>query len=68
MVFSKKAPKHLNSVISQKLKGKEKRARVLKRVIAKSLSKSQKYTKLDSDLISKVSQIVAQECSTNPFF
>ena len=30
--FLKKAPKHLNPVISQNLKGKEKRARVLKRL------------------------------------
>jgi hypothetical protein len=30
--FLKKTPKHLNPVISQNLKGKEKRARVLKRL------------------------------------
>ena len=88
--FFKKAPKHLNPVISQKLKGKEKRARVLKRlkhelamaeqrelkkiknnlkrVIKKSLSKNQKYKNIDSDLINKVSQIVAQERLTTPFF
>jgi hypothetical protein len=88
--FLKQVPKHLNPVISQKLKGKEKRARVLKRlkhefvmaeqrelkkiknnlkrVISKSLSKNQKYKSFDSDLINKVSQIVAQERFTNPFF
>ena len=88
--FLKKVPKHFNPVISQKLKGKEKRARVLKRlkhelvmaeqrelkkiknnlkrVITKSLSKNQKYKNIDNDLINKVSQIVAQERLTNPFF
>jgi hypothetical protein len=88
--FLKKVPKHLNPVISQKLKGKEKRARVLKRLkhelvmaeqrelkkiknnlkraIVKSLSKNQKYKNVDSDLINKVSQIVVQERSANPFF
>ena len=88
--FLKKTPKHLNPVISQNLKGKEKRARVLKRlkhelvmaeqrelkkiknnlkrVIAKSLSKNQQYKNVDSDLINKVSQIVAKERLTNPFF
>jgi group II intron reverse transcriptase/maturase len=88
--FLKKTLKHLNPVISQNLKGKEKRARVLKRLkhelvmaeqrelkkiknnlkraIAKSLSKNQQYKNVDSDLINKVSQIVAQERSTNSFF
>jgi group II intron reverse transcriptase/maturase len=88
--FLKKTPKHLNPIISQNLKGKEKRARVLKRlkhefvmaeqrelkkiknnlkrVISKSLLKNQKYKNIDSDLINKVSQIVVQERSTNPFF
>ena len=86
----KKMPKHLNPVISQNLKGKEKRARVLKRLkhelilseqrelkknknnlkraILKSLSKNRKYKNTDSDLVSKVSKIVAQEKSVNPFF
>jgi len=86
----KKTPKHLNPVISKNLKGKEKRARVLKRLkhelmmseqrelkknknnlkraILKSLSKNQKYKNVDSDLLNKVSQIVAQEKSANPFF
>jgi hypothetical protein len=72
------------------LKGKEKRARVLKRLkhelvmaeqrelkkiknnlkraIVKSLSKNQKYKNVDSDLINKVSQIVAQERSSKSFF
>lgn len=88
--FLKKAPKRLNPVISQNLKGKEKRARILKRLkhelfmmeqrelkkiknnlkraIAKSLSKNQKYKNVDSDLINKVSQIVAKERRTNSFF
>jgi group II intron reverse transcriptase/maturase len=88
--FLKKVPKHLNPVISQKLAGKEKRARVLKRLkhelvmseqqelkkiknslkraIAKSISKNRQYREVDSDLINKVAQIVANERSTNPFF
>jgi group II intron reverse transcriptase/maturase len=88
--FLKKTPKHLNPVISQNLKGKEKRARVLKRlkhelavseqrelkkiknnlkrVIAKSLSKNQKYKNVDNSLIDKVSQIITKEHSINPFF
>lgn len=86
----KKTPKHLNPVISKNLKGKEKRARVLKRLrhelmmseqrelkknkdnlkraILKSLSKNQKYKNVGSNLLNKVSQIVAQEKSANPFF
>jgi hypothetical protein len=40
----------------------------LKRVIAKSLSKNQKYKNVDSNLIDKVSQIIEKERSTNPFF
>lgn len=85
----KKQSKHLNPVIFQKLKSKEKRAWVLKRlkhelviaeqwelkkiksslkrVLLKSLSKNQQYKNVDSDLINKVSQLIAQERLKNPF-
>ena len=39
-----------------------------KRVISKSLSKNQKYKTVDSNLINKVSQIVAKKRLTNSFF
>jgi hypothetical protein len=88
--FLKQVPKCFSPLISQKLKDKNKRAKVLerlkhefiiteqrelkkiknnlKKIISKSLLKNQKYKNLDNNLINKVSQIVAQECSTNLFF
>ena len=60
--FFKKVPKHLNPVISQKLKGKEKRARVLKRLKHELVMAEQRELK---KIKNNLKRVIAKSLSKN---